>query len=120
MAMKRSGAGGGPNSNKVVRPSYRQGQQRERVIPAGAAQLGQRQGNHITDGGSTRYGGVPLIGGTGLRSELGNAKAVATICGPGGSRTIYKTGFQTQTGAANPGQPMTPRGEIFPGFGPKR
>jgi hypothetical protein len=82
----------------------RQGSARQRVIPAGPAQLGQRQGNHRMGGGETGagggrldYQGVPIFGGTGgPASELGNAKAESTVCGPGGSRTVYKSGSQAR------------------------
>lgn len=38
------------------------------IIPAGAAQIGIRIGNHITDHGSTGYGGVPLGAGRGFKA----------------------------------------------------
>jgi hypothetical protein len=100
---------------------YRQGQQRQRKVPAGVAQLGQRQSNHITDGGSTRYGGVEINAGVGFKSELGNAKALELAgkgkAGPGAGREIMPSGSQCMTGPVNRGEPMTPKREIFPGFG---
>jgi hypothetical protein len=118
--MAKSKAGGGPNSNKVVRPSYRQGQQRERASKTGTAQLGQAQGNHVTGmGGETKrldYNGVPIFGGgAAFKSELGNAKAVATVCGPGGSRTVHRTGSQGMQGEPDRGNPM-PAKELWPGW----
>jgi hypothetical protein len=107
--------GGGIASNKNVAPGYRHGQPKKRTIPAGVAQLGQRQGNHFTRGGPSGYGGVPVFGGQGYPSELGNKRAVETPCGVGGGRTIYKTGTQGMTGTPDRGQPPSV-GEIFPGF----
>jgi hypothetical protein len=118
--MAKSKAGGGIKSRVNVEPGYRHGQQKKRTIPAGVAQIGQRQGNHFTHGGSTDYSGVNLFGGQGYPSRLGNRVAVETNCGPGGSRTIYKTGTQGVTGAPAQGNPMPAKGEIFPGFGPRK
>ena len=119
--MKMAKGNQGIRSKNLVHKPVRTGAERRHIQKAGVAQLGQMQGSHVTHGGDTGYRGIGLIGPKHPISEpLGNEVAAKTVCGPGGSRTIYKTGFQTQTGAANPGQPMTPRGEIFPGFGPKR
>jgi hypothetical protein len=41
------------------------------------------------------------------------------VCGVGGSRTIYKTGVQSQHGAPAPGNPP-PKGELFPGWPAKK
>src|SRR5262245_9995942 len=104
--MRRSGtgSGGGFGMNKNVEVGYRQGAQKKRVIPAGAAQLGQRQGNHSTEGGRIDYKGIGLFAGQGYVSELGNKLAQNVgKGGPGAGRNIYKTGSQCQTGAANPG-----------------
>jgi hypothetical protein len=120
---------GGLHSRNVVRPKYREGQQKRRDVPAGVAQIGQRQGNHITskvteggDGraGATRYGGLEIDGGAGFRSELGNSVAVRTAAKPGGSRTVMPSGSQCMTGPVNRGEPLTPKNEIFPGFGPRK
>src|SRR6516165_6923076 len=92
---------GGAKSRVNVEPGYRHGQQKKRTIPAGVAQIGQRQGNHFTHGGSSEYGGVNLFGGQGYPSKLGNRAAVETNCGPGGSREVMKTGSQGLQGSAN-------------------
>jgi hypothetical protein len=112
--------GGGANSRVNVEPGYRHGRQKKRTIPAGVAQIGQRQGNHFTHGGSSDYGGVNLFGGQGYPSKLGNRLAVETNCGPGGSREVMRSGSQGMSGPANPGQPLTPKDEIFPGFGSRK
>ena len=118
--MAKGKAGGGIRSKNVVRKPVRTGQQRERIRPSGVAQIGQRQGNHITEQGATSYGGIGLRAGQGFPSELGNTIAARTVCCPGGSRTIHRSGSQATQGAVNPGQPMQPKGEIFPGFGPNK
>jgi hypothetical protein len=120
MAKNRSGhrPGGGIASRQRVEKPIRQGAARERVIPAGAAQLGQRQGNHITERGSTGYGGVNLLAGTGYPSELGNKVALNVgKGGPGTGRKIYSCGSQGVQGEVDRGQ-STPRRDILSEFGP--
>jgi hypothetical protein len=103
---------------------YRQGQQRQRKVPAGVAQLGQRQGNHITDSGSTRYGGVSINAGVGIKSELGNAKALELAgkgkAGPGAGREVMPSGSQCMTGPVNRGEPMPKAKALWPGWESKR
>jgi len=100
-------------SRNVRGIGYRQGQQKKRVIPAGIAQLGQKQGNHFTNGSTGRkessYGGVTSFGGTGYRSELGNEAALncaGNKAKPGCDRTIYKSGSMGTHGAPASGNPM--------------
>jgi hypothetical protein len=111
----------GIRSKNVTHKPVRTGAQRERIRVAGIAQLGQMQGNHAM-GRADRlpYSGVEAFGGTGFKSELGNTLAAKTKCGPGGSREVMPSGSQCMTGPVNPGQPLTPKREIFPGFGPRK
>jgi len=98
----------GIRSKNVKEVGYRGGQQKKRVLPAGAAQLGQRQGNHITEKGYTQYGGADLFKGTGYKSELGNSAALncsGNKAGPGCDRNVYKSGTVGTYGATNPGNP---------------
>ena len=44
--------------------------------------------------------------------RMGNDLAEATKCGPGGSRTVYRSGFQALTGKPSPGE-----GKIGPNAG---
>jgi len=60
------------------------------IVPAGVAQLGQRQGNHITEQGSTQYGGVDMAGGKGYKPPQGPAAS----SGVGGGRDIHRAGSQ--------------------------
>lgn len=60
------------------------------IVPAGVAQLGQRQGNHVTEQGSTRYGGVDMAGGKGYKAPSGPAAS----SGVGGGRDIHRSGSQ--------------------------
>jgi hypothetical protein len=107
--------GGGIKSRQKVEVGYRHGQQKKRTIPAGVAQIGQRQGNHFTHGLSSDYGGVSLFGGQGYPSKLGNRLAVETKCGAGGSREVMKTGSQGVHGNVERGNPK-PAGTLFPGW----
>jgi hypothetical protein len=76
----------------------RQGKRREPYLPAGVAQLGQRQGNHVTEQGATSYGGLEInAGGRGFDPvPQGNDLAEQTQCGPGGSRKVMGSGSQGQ------------------------
>jgi hypothetical protein len=117
--MRRSGkgSGGGPGMNKIVRPGVRTGAAREHIHPGGVAQLGQKVGDH-TRNGSTGYRGEPLDGPKQpISVKLGNEVAKATVAGPGGSRTVMRTGAQGLHGSADPGKP-TPRRDILSEFGP--
>jgi hypothetical protein len=48
--------------------------------------------------------------------KLGNEVAATTVCGVGGSRTIYKTGTQDVQGAPAQGNPMPKAKALFPGW----
>jgi hypothetical protein len=94
-------------SKNVKKTSVRTGQQPKAKVVAGVAQYGQAQGNHVTEQGSTGYGGVSSFGGTGFPTKHGNTVAVETVCGPGGSRTVHKSG--SQSGLAQPTAAKTGR-----------
>jgi hypothetical protein len=65
-------------------------------------------GNHITERGDTLHG-VRAVGPYKPPNfapvRQGNEIAAATVCGPGGSREVFKTGTQQTYGSANPGGP---------------
>ena len=127
MAMSKDGhiPGGGIASNKVVHTGYKTGAARERIVPAGVYQYGQAVGNHVTGaeggGGDLGYHGInPFSGKAGYPSRLGNEVAATTQCGPGGSRNVYKSGQQQQTGPSAPGNPTPVSKEPLVGLGWKR
>jgi hypothetical protein len=92
----------GIQSKNNVRVGQRLGPGAQAINHAGVAQIGQRQGNHFTNGGAdgrmeSRYGGVDIYStGPGFnKAPLGNAKALDVGgggCGTG--RTIYPLGSQ--------------------------
>jgi hypothetical protein len=112
--------GGGYKSTQHVEKPVRTGVGNRGVSVGRVGQLGQMQGNHVTaDGGkSTNYRGEgPIHQGAAFRPvEMGNAVAASTKCGPGGSRTIYKTGSQDQHGSG--GAPKPAGRDILGDFGP--
>jgi hypothetical protein len=75
----KSKSGAGIKSKNVVRKPVRTGAGANRQLSAGVAQLGQRQGNHVTHQGATRYGGLEInagpMGGVGA-VPLGNEVAL--------------------------------------------
>jgi hypothetical protein len=123
--MRRSGkgSGGGLGMNKNVRVGVRKGAGAKAINHAGAAQLGQRQGNHVTHQGATRYGGVDLYSdGPGYnKAQYGNE--VAKNVGDGGPGKGYvqygQSGSQGCHGTPAQGNPP-PKGELFPGWPAKR
>jgi hypothetical protein len=66
-------------------------------------------GDHVTGKGATGYKGETLYNRSAPTFDpvrYGNAVSATTQCGPGGSRTVYKTGSQGVQGNPNPGNPM--------------
>jgi|SRR6516225_1136869 hypothetical protein len=99
----------------LVHPKIRTGSGSKAVVPAGPAQLGQRQGNHPTNRPSTSYGGVPIYStGPGFQpAPFGNTKALDVgKGGPGTGRTIYGSGSQCRTGDG--GSPLRPQDPLAP------
>jgi hypothetical protein len=117
MAKGNHRPGGGIKSRVNVERPVRTGAPRERIRHSGVAQIGIRVGNHVTNQGATGYGGInPFGAGQGYPSKLGNEVAATTVCGVGGSRTIYKTGTQDVQGAPAKGDPMPRPKELWPGW----
>src|SRR5215469_10651804 len=94
---------GGIASKNIVHKPVRTGPGARAVNKAWPAQVGISRGNRV-QGGAEDGGGhtLPL---SGIRAEpykgpsfnpipQGNAVAAATVCGPGGSRNVYKSGSQ--------------------------
>jgi hypothetical protein len=96
-------SGGGATSNKLRQVPVRTGPPRtDKVSVAATGMLGQ----------SINFQRPELIKGTAPQVPSGNDVAASTVCGPGGSRTIYKSGFQALTGKPSPGE-----GKIGPSAG---
>jgi hypothetical protein len=121
MATNRSGhrPGGGIASNKVVHRTGPKVEPRSKgVNPGGAGQLGQAQGNHITDRRNpSNYRGEPLYGGGAYNPPVGPTNNL--VSGPGGGREVMRSGSQGTHGSPARGNPP-PAGELFPGWGAKR
>jgi hypothetical protein len=77
-------------ASRDVSESWKREPRAKAIVPAGVAQLGQRQGNHITERGSTSYGGVDMAGGKGYEPPKGPAAS----SGVGGGRDIHRAGSQ--------------------------
>ena len=106
--------GGGPKSRQVVEKPVRTGPGAKAVNVKWPAQVGISRGNRVqgsAEGGDAGHT-LPL---SGIRAEpykgasfnpvpQGNAVAAATVCGPGGSREVFKTGTQQTYGSVNPGR----------------
>jgi hypothetical protein len=60
------------------------------IVPAVIAQIGQAQGNHVTNRGSTGYGGVDMMAGKGYEPPKGPSQR----SGIGGGRDIHHSGSQ--------------------------
>src|SRR5437867_4241849 len=85
---QRVRSGGGLTSAKLKRVGVNYGpSSTNKVSPSAADQLGQ----HLTAPKQAQ----PLYTGIGLQPDSGNMLAAKTDCRPGGSRTIYKTGYQS-------------------------
>jgi hypothetical protein len=98
--------------NKNVSPPVRTGVGGLSARPAGVAQLGQSQGNHITNLGTTSYRGEPLHNPERNFQpvKLGNEVALNVKGGgPGAGREIFHCGTQSLHGSANPGSPRPNR-----------
>jgi len=108
---------GGIASRNVKNVGYRPGPGARAVNKAWPAQVGISRGNRV-QGGAEDGGGhtLPL---SGIRAEpykgpsfnpvpQGNAVAAATVCGVGGSRTVYRSG--SQGGMRSPNAPAKNRG----------
>jgi len=112
----------GIQSRNVKRVDQRLGAGAKAIIPAGVAQIGQRQGNHFTEQGRdgrmhSSYGGIDMYSaGRGYnKTPYGNEVAQNTVCGVGGSRTVYSRGTQGVQGNPASGNPPS-RGDLFPGW----
>ena len=123
MAMSKGGnqKGGGYGSRQHVEKPVRTGTGSRSTNPGGVGQLGIKQGDHVTRGGSSGYRGDPLHSGRSFQPvKFGNE--VALNVGKGGcgtGRTIYKTGSQGLQGNVAPGNPPPQGRDILSSYGPE-
>jgi hypothetical protein len=119
MAKGNHRPGGGIKSRNVTKQNVRTGARREHIQKAGIVQLGQMQGDHVTNQGSTHYKGVGLFGPKQpISVPLGNTVALNVGGGgPGKGRTLHgQSGSQGCHGQPAAGNPM-PAKELWPGWG---
>ena len=98
--MAKSNAGGGINSNKLVRPPVRYGESARAANVKAVSQIGSSLGNRATQSNrNLKSADEPFRGERNPNSPLGNevAKNVGEG-GPGRGRTTYATGSQARHG----------------------
>src|SRR5215467_3018881 len=95
-------SGGGINSNKRVEVPIRTGKTARNVNPGGISNLGSSIGQGSTQGHrsaagnpSTKFFKGDYPGGSVGAQKLGNQVSAEYKEGPGGGRTIYRTGSQS-------------------------
>jgi hypothetical protein len=99
--MAKPKSGGGIRGNKVVQKGVRSGAPKTRVVNViAASQLGNKQGSHVTEKGDLPFRREPLYGASKSQVPSGNQVAAQTKAGPGGSRTVMRSGTQAQHGPA--------------------
>jgi hypothetical protein len=114
-------SGGGISSNKLVRVGVRTGPANtNKISPRGVSQLGYATGSMMKGPGSfsSKNSALPINAGVASQVPSGNAVAASTVCGVGGSRTVYKTGTQMLHGKVAGPAPIQGR-EILGAFGPE-
>jgi hypothetical protein len=115
-------AGGGIQSNKTVSKPVRVGAPAQGVTSGYAGQVGTALGDHVMRKGEAVKGAAaPMYGAAPHKSALGNEVAASTVCRPGGSRTVHRSGSQAQHGPATAvaNKPTLPA-DILSHYGPER
>jgi hypothetical protein len=113
--------GGGILGNKNVNVGVKTGASfKNRVSPGGVSEIGSAIGSTVKPGSlGNSYGGTSaaqrvMDGRVKHPTPMGNAVAVSTRPGPGGSRTVYACGTQSA-----PSNRSMPKGrDILSSFGP--
>jgi hypothetical protein len=118
----RGSGGGGYGSRQITERPVKTGTGSHATTPGYAGQLGNKQGDHITRRGGSGYRGEPMhVGRSFQPAKFGNEIAANTVCGVGGSRTVYSSGSQSGSsghGPANPGNPAPRQPDILNQYGP--
>jgi hypothetical protein len=125
MEMAKSNAGGGIQSNKLVRPGVRTGSGSKGVKPGYTSQLGSAKGTHLTEGRETPASKAlvakdAMAKPAGNTVPFGNAKALDVgKGGPGTGRVVMATGTQGVHGPIDRGNPRpVPKQDLLREFGP--
>jgi len=117
MAKRSNPGGGGFTKRREV--GVRSGPPQTNVISKDAVMhIGQMRGTHVTEKGDLKRPNYPLVERKAPDVRQGNAVAASTVCGVGGSRTIYKTGSQGTHGKVNPGSAPAAK-DILSEYGPE-
>jgi hypothetical protein len=110
MAMKGNQ---GISSKNLVHPKVRTGTGSRGTHPGGVAQLGQHVGDKATHGNpkGSGYRGEPLHNNRNFqKTPFGNEIAANTVCKPGGSREVMRSGGQGLHGDVAGSRPGQARG----------
>jgi hypothetical protein len=104
-------SGGGIQGKNVTSVSVKPGKPTTNVIsPRGVSELGRAVGDRLNREGS--HTGVKdaqkVFQGTAPQVPSGNAAAASTVAGPGGSRQVYPSGFQSLHGDVVKGSTSNP------------
>jgi hypothetical protein len=89
--------GGGVQGSFNRKVDVRVGSRTTQVVnPAGVSQLGAAQGGRINDGNISGINSSKAVfeAPRNAATRIGNDEAAATTAGPGGSRTVYRAGYQ--------------------------
>jgi hypothetical protein len=113
----QKGGGYGTRQHREVRAPKAEPRPRA-VHPGGVAQLGNKQGSHVTRGEDSSYRGDPFYRGKGYATPVGISDPVKAV-GVGRGREVFKTGSQGMTGQPAPGNPpKVPDRHIIESYGP--
>jgi hypothetical protein len=119
--MARGSGGGGYHSRPHVEKPIKTGTGSRSARPAGVAQIGASQGDHITNKSDTGYRGERLHNDRTFQPvKFGNE--VALNVGKGGcgtGRDIHASGSQGTHGATNPGNAPAKGKDILGMYGPE-
>jgi hypothetical protein len=118
--MSKGSGGGGYGSRVHVEKPIRTGSGSYATTPGYTGQLGNKQGDHITRGGSSGYRGEPMHVGRSFQPvPFGNQVALNVgKGGPGTGRDVHASGSQGTHGGADPGNPRPQQGDILNQYGP--
>jgi hypothetical protein len=119
--MARGSGGGGYHSRPHVEKPIKTGTGSRSARPAGVAQIGQSQGDHITNKSDTGYRGEKLHNDRTFQPvPFGNQVALNVKGGgPGTGREVMASGSQGCHGTPAQGNPPAQGKDILGAFGPE-